>query len=515
MNPTAVPLAGDTLPPATPALPKFGIYALLVALAFCALAPGLSTSGNPVVLQALVVVGFLGAALSVFMWYHRGDAAMVAGLPLLPPLAAIGAVGTFVVWRPQDGVLAPLAGLTLAIVAWRLLAFLCRDYIGAQYCNPSSYGELRPRLEQVKVVLERFATLANSPQPPPAEELKWAEVAKNEYIEILQDFASADARVPWVLATGYITEWKRLHRAEEALIEIVPVECAIAGALEDELRLIGSSVNSRDELLAKLRRAVVTLQPSALSLLKLTSEEARAFAPPPGNPPPAAAVADQKTARSILRIVRKTLNQYEDDRYYGLVAIRNNTWITSILTGIVGFLLLATPMIATLAYPATGERQDIKQCIVAGAVYFLVGATVGLLARLRAELSEDKDVADYGLSNARLYASPMISGLAAVFGVVLVGVFPNLINDLSSDLTGGAASAAAGASANDTAVPGIVSSFPLQHVFDLGRNIKALFLAALFGMTPELLFARLQQAQTKKAKAEIKAVDTTQGARAG
>ncbi|MDQ3930756.1 MAG: hypothetical protein M3328_16615, partial [Chloroflexota bacterium] len=62
-----------------------------------------------------------------------------------------------------------------------------------------------------------------------------------------------------MLATGYITLWQRLHQAEEALVEVEPTAQVIAGAVHDELRLVGSTIANSQALLAKLRRAVAVL----------------------------------------------------------------------------------------------------------------------------------------------------------------------------------------------------------------------------------------------------------------
>jgi hypothetical protein len=50
---------------------------------------------------------------------------------------------------------------------------------------------------------------------------------------------------------------------------------------------------------------------------------------------------------------------------------------------------------------------------------------------------------------------------------------------------------------------------PLEDIFDLQKNIIGLLLAAVFGLTPGLLFDRLQQ-QTDKYKAALKSSEVTQ-----
>ncbi len=49
--------------------------------------------------------------------------------------------------------------------------------------------------------------------------------------------------------------------------------------------------------------------------------------------------------------------------------------------------------------------------------YFLIGAPVGLFNRLYLDASTETAVEDYGLSAARLLHTPLLCGLAAVFGL--------------------------------------------------------------------------------------------------
>jgi hypothetical protein len=74
----------------------------------------------------------------------------------------------------------------------------------------------------------------------------------------------------WVLATGYVKVWERLYRAEENMIGFAPQEKVIQSALYDESRLEDSDIKNRDDLLAKLRKAIGSIDPSAYKYLKST-----------------------------------------------------------------------------------------------------------------------------------------------------------------------------------------------------------------------------------------------------
>src|SRR5260370_35213673 len=67
----------------------------------------------------------------------------------------------------------------------------------------------------------------------------------------------------WVTGMGYVTAWDSLHRAEEALIEVVPIKMVIHAAIHDKLAIQDSTINHRDDLLTKLLQAVNSLDPKA------------------------------------------------------------------------------------------------------------------------------------------------------------------------------------------------------------------------------------------------------------
>jgi hypothetical protein len=60
-----------------------------------------------------------------------------------------------------------------------------------------------------------------------------------------------------------------------------------------------------------------------------------------------------------------------------------------------------------------------------------------------------------------------------------------------------------------SAVPAQSPFRPLSGIFDLHQNVFGLILAAGFGLTPGLLFTKLQQ-QSEKVKDELKGSEVTQ-----
>lgn len=97
-----------------------------------------------------------------------------------------------------------------------------------------------------------------------------------------------------------------------------------------------------------------------------------------------------------------------------------------------------------------------------------------MLAQLRADARSDDAVEDYGLTLARMYQTVLASGLAGVGGVVLMAIAIE-----TSGATGGSAPPKG-----------------LSDIFALG-NPGQLLIAAVFGLTPQLLIDRLSATADK------------------
>lgn len=151
----------------------------------------------------------------------------------------------------------PIMGILAALVAWALAGVICRRMADAKHGIPSSYCEILPRLNKLEVELGNLPATQHT---------------NTAYLEAQKEREKIDGELVvkgfgWVLATGYSNIWNRLYRCEEALIEIAPKTSVLQGAFYDEARLDGSDMKNRDDLLAKLRRAVITIDPSAREYL--------------------------------------------------------------------------------------------------------------------------------------------------------------------------------------------------------------------------------------------------------
>ena len=253
---------------------------------------------------------------------------------------------------------------------------------------------------------------------------------------------------------------RALHRADEALIIVEPTDAAVGDALHDALSLEGSAIGNRERLIDIVRIAMHRLSPgSAVAFMAAVT----------GAPSNDAERINEKQAREALREVRHALNEFRDDRHEGLIRARNRLVWTMLAVGITTYLLLSLALVA-------GVSVKYIQTV---SILYLVGAIVGLFNRLRIEAGQSSAVEDFGLSQARLVVTPLVSGLAAVAGVYLIAALPVLLP------TGSDPPATAPV---------------LTEVFDLATNSLALIYAAIFGLAPSTLTSRLSMASTRLEK---------------
>jgi hypothetical protein len=362
-------------------------------------------------------------------------------------------------------------GALVAAACWVALGVLaCRRFTRAKGACPGPFDQLNQGFDAIR---KRLSEACSHLQP--TEEGSTACREGAEHSEHLSRMFEQPTPVglPWLLGTGYIDGWRRLHAMEEALIFIEPAPSVVRDALGDEMRLSGSNIPQNTALLKRLRTAVHCLSPSA----------SRYLIEPPAPVPQKPALfkrvrtaAAQKArtaarpgkaeaeARAVLAQVKGAINEFRDSRREGLVRARNRLFGTVIFSGITG---------CTLLYVAILSGADKTQ-ILAATAFYLVGGIVGLVKQLQsaatgATASQD----DYGLGVVRLIQTPLLAGLAAIGGVVLV--------QLTAQQT-----PAAGPG-------GQAHTFSLQTTFDLSKNPYGLVAAAFFGLTPALLLSSLQQ----------------------
>jgi hypothetical protein len=292
-------------------------------------------------------------------------------------------------------------------------------------------------------------------------------------------------------ASGYINVWRLIHRIDEALIEIIPTEEVIRDALHDEMSIIGSKLDNRDDLLNNLRLAVKTFDEQAAVYLHQQPPEQGSSADHVHRLPgglktgrvdqqsqhqsgnqgnhkkkPVTPFESQARARAIIREVRFSLHQFRDDRWEKLIRVRNHLMRTTFLTGLALYLLAAFAIILP---------QELSPVLEAATIFYLVGGIVSLFGRLYDQSKTDSSIDDFRLATARLMAAPVFSGLAAVGGVLIVMKL--------------------------TITPG-------SDKFEL--NLANIIVAAVFGLTPSLFVTTFQK-QADQYKADLKSTQAPTG----
>ena len=396
---------------------------------------------------------------------------------------------------------AAVLGILIAIIVWVVAARLMRGLAAVDLANGNSHAEMSQR------VLDATTALATAPQPadeagrtmlasaPQAAddvartarreaETELAELEKILGVGSAAGSGAVDAR--WAAGWGYIDAWRRINRIEESLLLIQPEPVVVAKAFEDRSRLSGSGMQGADELSAAIRLAVRTLSPNADPFFATTLQAAVREAP-----------ADKAQARAILARVRHAINEYRNDRWDGIVRARNQIAQSTLFTGFTAYALLVV-----------GLLRDASDDVVAGAsAYYLVGGIVGLFSRLRTDAEANSAVEDYGLSKVRLIATPLISGLAAVSGVVLTALLAgsalgSILAPPTTAAPSPAVSAATPTPAATPAGPGAIALPPLADIFNVPQYPIGLVIAAVFGLTPGLLVSQLQR-QAERYKQDL------------
>jgi hypothetical protein len=354
-------------------------------------------------------------------------------------------------WLNSGGTRAYITGTALALLAWLVLARLAKGVAAASTANQPEYARLREVLLSLDTRIKHAPTAAVDPADRGTfheEARKQVDAAEAELDE------GAAASTKWTTGAGYVETITRLHRADEALIRFDSVGTVIAGAQLDDSRLDGSRMSQSRKLLDVV----------AKSIAKLETDPADSL------------------ARANLARVRRTINDFRDDRRFALVRQKSTVAVTAILMASTAYALLGIAMIWDV-----GQTQ-----IAAAAAFYLVGATVGVFAQLQAMSSTTVLEEDYGLRRVRLYQTPLFCGVAAVGGVVVTSMFLAL-----------------------TPVPtagkgkGAEKPPPLEKIFNLRKYPVNILIAAIFGLTPSLLITRLHAAG-EQYKRDLKSTEAAE-----
>ncbi|SRR6266487_239155 len=409
-----------------------------------------------------------------------------------------------------------------AVIIWLILALPRSYFATAQRANRRSYDLLKARLDVLAIRLGitegpdgkfRLMTVKqmqrNGKLDVHSEYLTALKEALTSYRDINDMLRESSTGLQWILGTGYGNAWRVLHHAEEALIEFVPPQEIVREAIHDLLAIQGSTIANRDDMVASLRQASTELDPGASmyfqehqpeqtllsqlvqdvgeqkKLLSQLAQDSKKDTPLaidnitettesiPSDTDSQTADRARVRARAILREVRATLNEFRDTLWLRLVQTRNRLLVTMALMGVIPYLLLSIAILASDPKSATSSSA-----IMAAVVFYLVGAVVGLFGRLYEESLTISTVEDLGLTTMRLILTPLLSGLAGIGGVLIV----------------------------TTLFEGVNRPVSLQAVFSI--DVRYLLVAAIFGLSPNLIITRIQQG-TRKALSDLQGSESS------
>jgi hypothetical protein len=382
------------------------------------------------------------------------------------------------IWEVMYGDFAVLGGFLLGLLSWFTVALFQYPYTSAYYVSRRNYNGLKERLDNLRIRVEEskriFAEAASKNGDFQSIRSQALALAERQCKAIEEGLESKG--MPVVTGLAYIELWHRVHRTEEALVKIEPCSEVLEGAMRDESRLMNANMENRKDLHEKLQEAVSMLEGSSdNAVTKILSSRANKgpsvlTEPSQGSKDENARVTPEQRmkARNMLSEIRYEIDNFRDNSWEGLVNLRNRLADTVVLLGLTTYALLALAIFLE-APPRT---------IIWATTYFLIGAIAGLFARAQSEWGAETAVDDFGLSKTRLLQIPWLSGLAATGGVVIT----SLVDPQS----------------NTVDLAAVFSDRP-----------ALLIVAAVFGITPNLLIQRLDD-QADKTKSDLESTQTSQ-----
>jgi hypothetical protein len=175
--------------------------------------------------------------------------------PLLPVLAVVMTAlmyiilekapdGTILPIGPlpvNKGVLASIFGLVIAFIVWTVITLPARKRATARESSPPNYYQIMEALDNLKYKIRCVrpnGRLANTVDNglDKVSRCEAYEVVRGEIREVEKRLKNVDTA--WVTGAGYIELWHRIHRAQEAMIKLEPLNEVVEGAMRDDERLL-------------------------------------------------------------------------------------------------------------------------------------------------------------------------------------------------------------------------------------------------------------------------------------
>ncbi len=421
-------------------------------------------------------------------------AALVASYAIVPSIATIFTVIFFLATSNVPGWQLVLWGFIASGVVWFVSSVPLSGLTSARAANPHNYGLIESRLSRLETRLFVLQSTTSEDQLKQYQRVALEEAYEN--LTKLQELIySSTSRLPWVLAMGYVNAWNWIHRTEEALIEVEPIEMVVSGAYHDYMAISNSKMNNCQDLLTNLTNATKTLDPTFANVFttaSLTSGESEVLGEIDQSvnkieqgvnqiaaklgvqlsesddqagktaKNKASAPDAEDNARVILHEIRRALNEFRDTQRVGIVSLRNQLMANIFVTGFATYALLCTVILVVVH---ANSSAPVQARFLAAVIFYIIGAMAGLFGRIYSESKASTSPDDYGLSIGRLISTPLISGLAGIGGVFLYNIVILQI------------------------APG--SSNAMSFIFNIDR-LDYLIVAAIFGYAPNLLMRGLQ-----------------------
>ncbi len=444
----------------------------------------------------------------------------------------------------SNGIVALIAGSIAGIYGYMILA-ITFGFNSAKTADPRQFGELVKRAESLNQLIIRACP---PPLPSGKRDCESARIQVNSISERLRDEDSRTTE-QWITGAGYVNEWTAVHDVEANLFAFQPIEQVIANGKFDLRRIPGDKQfeglkKDADNAIAALEKLAsppdattkeqCTPEGVFLDLTQFVADLREAVACPeitkdrgeqPANPLTTEPPVGSATHRAFLGSVRRQINDVRDEARYGYVSTKQRVLVAGAVTSIILFIFLA---IVILQQPPASQ-------VVAGAVFFLSAALVGLFRELyNSSIELSSGEGDFQLARTRAINIPLLSGIAGIAGVIITAFFFFAV-DGSALAPGDATSTAAptittssDATPAETPIPvptptrtseetdalvvaqqtQIASYEQEAHnanqrddlptfdaVFSLDENRIGIVIAALFGLTPSLLMSRLNASQ--------------------
>jgi hypothetical protein len=333
-------------------------------------------------------------------------------------------------WLPVWAVVGIVA-VILALLSWLLIAAFLAPQATPQGGNLRCYGQVNRSYQEQVARCGLLANSGSSAALPRADAEAQTDfyAALNAYQDQVRTLGES-----WTSQIGYITLWNHVHRAEEAWIQLASLESLESMIVDAKLRLTDTTVPGSQDSMSRLAQ----FEEELTRAKHLSNSSLR-----------------------VLRLIVNRINEFHDSRFAALVDVRNFLLTASVLISSITLGLLM------LALMAGVDNATLN----AAAGIYLFGAVCGLLGRLYREVPSNAGIDEYGFSfsNVRLLTTPILSGLAAVGGVLVVMIA--MLTGMSLSQNG----------------------LPLDQLFNFSKYPIILIIAGGFGLAPNLFVNLLQQ----------------------